>query len=290
MKKIAVTFRLNTCTWLLTIAAFTCLINCSETNNTSVTHEYSEWPTAYNRGIPEGTVLTNFGTPGQVLTVTEDGAVFDGLNILSSGQYFDINVMADNVTFRNCRYGNIVIGYGQGGYTNLLIEDCESTVNGCGGPAEYTIRRCYIHPAGDGDGPRIVGSNVIIEDNYIQIAGGNHFDCIQALDVSPGVQSTNVIIRHNTLENAGHATSCINVTGRNFLIENNLMAGAGFTIYTSAEVTHMQVINNRFSTKFYQDCGYFGLLYNPWNSSGEGNQWSGNVWHETGLPCDPVNP
>ncbi|MCU0664766.1 MAG: right-handed parallel beta-helix repeat-containing protein [Myxococcota bacterium] len=250
----------------------------TDTDSDTDTDTDAEWPNETNTGVPAGTVLTDYGTPGEVLTVTEEGAVFDGLHIRSTGTYFDINVLADNVTFRSCRFGNIVIGYGQGGYGGLLIEDSEFVSNG--GPSEYTVRRSYIHS--EGDNIRLGGFNVLIEDSYLFTTGGNHIDCIQCVGTCG-----DVVIRHNTIENSGTATACLNVSGLGYLIENNLIAGGGFTIYMPEDATHMQVIDNHFSTEFYPECGNWGVLYNAWNASGEGNVWSGNVWHETGLPLEP---
>ena len=47
----------------------------------------------------------------------------------------------------------------------------------------------------------------------------------------------------------------------------------------------MSRVNNRFSREFYPTCGSIGPVrdYDP---NEPGNQWSGNVWADTGLPVD----
>lgn len=46
---------------------------------------------------------------------------------------------------------------------------------------------------------------------------------------------------------------------------------------------HIKVFNNRFSTVYAPYCGTLQAL--TWfNPTQEGNELSGNVWHETGLP------
>ena len=67
----------------------------------------------------------------------------------------------------------------------------------------------------------------------------------------------------------------------NVLIENNLLAGGGWTLYceSGGTGTNYRVINNRFSRKFGPKVGYFG----PSTECSDETQ-SGNVYHETGRP------
>ncbi|GII87079.1 hypothetical protein Ssi03_50690 [Sphaerisporangium siamense] len=74
----------------------------------------------------------------------------------------------------------------------------------------------------------------------------------------------------------------------NILIEGNLIAGGGYGLYAGYEpskpgnssATGFVVRNNRFSTRYFQDCGFFGHTTGaqPWGV--DGNVWEGNRWAE----------
>ena len=67
----------------------------------------------------------------------------------------------------------------------------------------------------------------------------------------------------------------------NILIENNLFAGGGYTLYCDQKSrgVNYRVINNRFSRKFSPEAGFFG----PSTECSDESQ-SGNLYHESGLP------
>jgi hypothetical protein len=106
--------------------------------------------------------------------------------------------------------------------------------------------------------------------------------------------NSNMTVKHNTVEvNAGQ-TSCVTITRwggvtgtfNNVLVEDNLLAGAGYCIYgpggNNGPVTNTRVINNKFSKKFYPKYGYWGwIAYEP--PAGTGNVISGNVDYTTGA-------
>jgi hypothetical protein len=58
------------------------------------------------------------------------------------------------------------------------------------------------------------------------------------------------------------------------------MAGGGYSIYGGG--SNVRIVNNVFSKKYFPNCGYYGVRA-YWDDAG--NQWSGNVWYETGQPC-----
>ena len=98
--------------------------------------------------------------------------------------------------------------------------------------------------------------------------------------------SLNVTFRHNTIygmDSDGSFANAAIISGRggdtNILIENNLFAGGGYTLYCEqgAKGTNYQVLNNRFSRKFGSKVGYYG----PSTDCSDETQ-SGNVYHETG--------
>ena len=116
-------------------------------------------------------------------TADVDGAVYERIRF--TGQ---VNVRADNVTFRDCifegspRY-NIEANH-DGQYQNLLIEYCELT--GASSAMIYgeelTVRYSDIHHGG-ADGVKPSGSNFLMEYNWIHHLGmsdGSHADGVQA--------------------------------------------------------------------------------------------------------------
>lgn len=72
----------------------------------------------------------------------------------------------------------------------------------------------------------------------------------------------------------------------NILVENNLLAGGGYSLYSGYEPaktgnspgTNFIVRNNQFSTRYYTDAGFHGPVTGaqPWDT--DGNVWSGNRW------------
>ena len=98
--------------------------------------------------------------------------------------------------------------------------------------------------------------------------------------------SVNITIRHNTIyamNSDGSFANAAVISNRggdeNILIENNLFAGGGYTLYCDqdATATNYRVLNNRFSRKFSPKVGYYG----PSADCADETQ-SGNVYHETG--------
>jgi hypothetical protein len=126
---------------------------------------------------------------------------------------------------------------------------------------------------------------------------GTHPDCIQTFDAGnvPGM-----IVRHCTIlgmdtcgmqspTNSLVASSCLALSQNQFnvTIDNNLMAGGTFTIYGPNQhggaAANIHITNNRFSSQFRPNCGDFGI-FSGFTPTASGYLFSGNVWHETGLP------
>lgn len=239
----------------------------------------TKFPNADTTGVPEGTNLK----PSRSLTVTEDGAVLDALEIAGT-----VKVEADNVTIRNSRIissGRYAIEVGSNA-KNLVVEDSEIDGNGTATIAilrgEYTLRRVNIHDVQDG--PRIEGDNVLIEDSYIhdlhRIDGGHH-DTLQIR------QASSVIIRGNNFQAYKADTSDPMNAAIQFgsalgpiedvLIEGNLLNGGNYTINASKLTGDPVTIrDNRFGTDYR-----YGVL-----SSGPGLAWAkSNIYHESGEPA-----
>jgi hypothetical protein len=184
--------------------------------------------------------------------------------------------------------------------SNVTFEDCE--VNGAGvvqsgfflpqGPV--TVRRCEVSNVGDGVQ---VGDNVTIVDSFLHgMSTGPrkdwHTDTIQL------VGGRNLSLLHNTIINEQPQTAAVGVWSDlgpvdNVLVENNLIAGGGYSVYvtrTQYDMTNVRVINNHFSTIVFarvsywatESNGYDGLFY-PTNQPASLVK-TGNVYHESGAP------
>ncbi|MFD1504230.1 hypothetical protein FE374_04080 [Georgenia yuyongxinii] len=196
----------------------------------SPSSQMSDFPDASNTGVPAGTPLTRSGS----LTIEEDGAVIEGLEIVGS-----VKVLADNVVIRNSR----ILGTARTPLkvkgANLLVEDTEIDGQGKANPvlgsSDYTLRRVHIHNVVEG--PRIDGGNVTIEDSYIHSLiddDKTHGDVIQVLS------GKNINIHGNNLQaynpDLGYPANAAFQFGeehgrvRNCVVENNLMNGGNYTI------------------------------------------------------------
>lgn len=206
----------------------------------------SDIPGLSNTGVPTGIPLE----PSNSVTVTKDGTVIDRLDV--DGQ---IIVRANDVTIRETRIrvnGSEAVVFPKG-YRDLVVEDSEFDGGGTTRPAiidnSYVLRRVNIH--GFGDGPRISGDNVIIEDCYIwglPAKEGSHNDGIQMTD------GRNVVIRGNHIHNPNTQTSAILIAPdfgaiEGVTIENNILRGGGYTIYGWG--TDITIQNNRIESGYY---------------------------------------
>jgi hypothetical protein len=205
--------------------------------------------------------------------------ILQDLNI--SGQ---VVITANNVTIKNCRITSAdyyPIDYSGAG---LLIEDSEIiglsyTVTAGISFDNYTARRVFI--TGTADGFK-ANNNVLIEDCYVHtlaIGPDTHNDGVQATG------GDSVTLRHNTFK-LGDQTGVSAVVqlgneygnNSNWLIENNLIDGGGWSINAntadSSKSPNCQIINNRFTRR---------AGYGPGGAAGA--TWSGNIYDDDGAPA-----
>jgi hypothetical protein len=248
------------------------------------------WPGAGNTGVPAGTPMT---VVNGNLTVSTPGAVVEGKDVVGC-----VDVTANNVTLRKIRVRNcgrepmVSVGYGRSG---ILIEDSEldgGNLNGLAsavGYEGYTIRRSNVHNIGKG---LHMTNNVTIEDNWIHDlyeTADSHNDDV----VTNG--GSNFVVRHNTLENDHTQTATVALYGDfapvvNALVDNNLLVGGGFAVYGgsvsgkpyTSGAQQIRFTDNVFSRKYWPKGGYWGPA-SAFDPSRPGNQWTGNVWQDTGA-------
>ena len=249
----------------------------------------SDRPWAHNTGPSNPGALRPSGS----LSITTDGAVYENLDI--SG---DVWIDANNVTIRNFRInGGSSSFYGiniASGKRGIVLEDGEilRTGNGIRGLG-YTARRLHIHDNND-DGLRpegVPGSGpTLVEHCFIEKMGlsdGAHADALQVSGVSDG--SYDVTLQNNNFympapgspEHPGDASKASAVIFlakpvSNYLIQNNWMDGGGYTVYCGGNTGDVLWRNNTFGTN-YDYAAVTGTCQN----------WSGNVWEDTGAPVPP---
>lgn len=240
-------------------------------------------PTSSNLALYTGSL--EFRTDGQVVENVEMR--------IPNGLY----VPADNVTFRNVKivftgaldsdFTMVNLNYN----TGTVFENCE--LDGQGNVARaitgstVTVRNCHIHHVGnavEAETPLVVEGNYI-HDIYEPTGTDWHADGIQ----TPASNGT-VTVRHNTILMRDPSTAAINVMGTiadpatNVLVEHNLMAGAGYTLYTGPGSNYC-VIDNHLSTQFFPKVGFYNIWY--WDPSEDGDVTRcGNVIHETGADAN----
>lgn len=253
------------------------------------------FPNADNTGVPPGTQLRPM-TGG---TIRTDGTVLDGVDITGG-----IDVYANNVTIRNCRIvaGNWWAVNLRDGYTNLTVENCDIHGDGVhqmqygvknSGGGWIVVRGNDIHTCSN-----CVDTSIgLVEDNYVHdplYFADDHTDMIMA-ESGPGPGQT-LTIRHNTVINTLSQTGAIALfpdfgVVHDVTVENNLMAGGGYTLYGGAksgapDTYNIVVRNNVFSRQVWPKGGYWGPV-TAFQSGRPGNVWSGNVWQDTGAAVLP---
>lgn len=234
------------------------------------------WPDATNTGVPAGTSLTIVN--GDV-NITVAGTIYENRDVRGC-----ITVNAPNVIIRRSKVscpGGAISSFS----TNLLVED--ATVD-CQGKAQtaaigannYTARRVNVSKC---ENLLWAGDNVTIEDSYLH--DPIPYDPVTDPHVD-GIQmyfGSNVTIRHNRIY-AGDKSNIANSAiitqyASNVTIDNNLLAGGGYTVYCNDKGSGvLRVTNNHFSTIFFPRGG----LYGPWLNCKNQSQVTGNVYHETG--------
>ena len=244
------------------------------------------YPDATNTGVQPGTTLTSSGC----VTARTDGQVIENLVIDGC----TISVEAQNVTIRNVKlthtsvdmWGIIVREGASAKIQNVEVAGRDKSTKS----VQYailsqtmnpvTVDRANLHHCAD----CIQGERMVVTNSYIHDMANPpdaHVDGFQCNG------SCEVTLRGNTIFNEWSQTSAIALfadfgTPRNSTIDNNLLAGGGYSLYAGTDsATGIKVTNNRFSRLYFPKGGYWGPACDYANN-GTGNVWSGNIWDDTG--------
>jgi hypothetical protein len=267
------------------------------------------FPDGTNSGVPAGTRLKS--VPGQIsrgpgwyydprgwVEVVGNGAVLSGLSI-----HHNLDISASNVIVKDDR----IVNSGQGSLgislrhtRHVTIEDTSiSGVNTSAGRLMVGIKDVY----GDSTGTTILRDNIscaatgiqlgegLILENYLHNPGYQPGDHVNGITANGG-RTTQLTIRHNTVFVNYTQTDAISLfqdhgIQGNRTIDNNLLAGGGYTIYggvgKDALPFNVRITDNRFSSIYFAESGHWGpVAY--YTTRGHGNVWSGNIWDKTGRP------
>ena len=245
----------------------------------------SDHPDASNTG-PAGSLTESTGN----ITVTASGRVIQNRKINGC-----ITVNAANVTVRNVEvHCNDDTGISLNS-TGLLVEDAlvecghRAGLTGVGGSG-FTVRRTEIFGC---ENNIWANRNIVIEDNYIHDPipccgpGEPHTDSIQIPTGAVNIQVKDNRVYGGYIDRRNFGNAALTMGGNvgGIVVDNNIFAGGGYTVYCEHENVGgngsppLQVTNNRFSRVFVSTVGGFGP-----SAECSNDFQSGNVYHETGQP------
>lgn len=257
------------------------------------------FPDESNTGVVAGTTLREISDvaegPGWrvsgngAVTISGDGAVLE--NVIVPGA---VDITGDNVTVRNVRILNEGDSWAIGvrHAANTVITNTEILPDGA--RLEVGVKDVY----GDAKNTRITKTEIartatgiqtaqgLIEDNYIHDLAFREGDHVNGTTSNGG--DTPLTIRHNTIFNPQTQTDAISLfqdfgVEANRTIDNNLLAGGGYTIYggdgRKGISRHIVFTDNRVSRMFFARGGSYGPV-TAFDPEGPGNVWSGNVWDD----------
>lgn len=211
-----------------------------------------EWPDASTTGYQ--------GNPDtlperRAWKVTTPGAVIENVRIDASDQGLIID--APNVTIRNVVIDAGIWGVDALGTSDGMVIEDSTIIGGLQAGIGidhsdgWTVQRVNVYGGNDGIKP---GGSGVVRDSYIhdlgQIGSDPHNDAMQFGN------ARGILIDHNRME--CRDTSCIamfegQATYRDVTIEDNIMGGAGYTIYAGGSTgTNIVIQRNTFGSYGYQ--------------------------------------
>jgi hypothetical protein len=269
------------------------------------------YPDATNSGVPASAHLLT--VPGQVssgpgwayepagyVKVFGDGASLSGLYIP-----FNLDITASNVTIDDVAV--VTSGTGDFGISlrntsNVTIENSDIYSPAGDDRLQYGIDDVYADSVNT-----VLKSNQIhntanaiqinegdVAGNYIYDMKADRADHVDGLLSTSGSDAANpLVITGNTILNPVGQTSDIALyqdfgPQSNALVEGNLLAGGGYSIYGGASgsatqgaaaATDIVIAGNRFAPLYFANGGNFGPAMYVSNAAGDA--WSGNIWDST---------
>jgi hypothetical protein len=240
-------------------------------------------------GVPAGTVLTLHSGD---LHVSTAGATVSNMQVVGT-----VYVEAPDVTLVNVRVTQPSAYFGikqEAQATNLTVRDSE-VIGDPADPPDYaisqsvaglTVTRVLIRHANSGIHLG-AGSVTVTSSRIDQLAGAS------PVGIGSTGDTPNLTFTDNTIlvdADAGGAIVLYTNDGPDggVLIQGNTLAGGATALVGAQHASShdIKVLNNRFSRMYYPTCGSNAPV-SAYDPAEPGNQWSGNVWADTGQPVEP---
>lgn len=223
-------------------------------------------------------------------TITRNGAVLKNVRVL--GQ---LTIEARNVRIHNVRvetgasYGILVWAPRARITRTTVVGTPGRTLAGIAAYERGTVRAKRVNVSRVEDGVRLADDSSLVHSYVHHLAGSSssHYDGVTA----DGYRRW--VIRHNTILNRHGQTGAVWVADSRYggsagLLARNFLAGGGYTVYAGTGVGNgVRVRRNRFSTRFHDRGGYWGVAY-EWKR--HRNVWKGNRWADGGRAGRVVRP
>lgn len=228
------------------------------------------------------------------LTIQHDNVRVSDVIINGTGTYMiHVRAKADGT----CPTG-VLVEYAEVNGANAAENDIPIYIQCSSGGASGTVLD-HLHVYNVGRSSRLVNNGTIQNSWIYSNRTGSSGAHRGGIGINGG--ANNAII-NNVLRCSGTGCSAAipnygdfaQVT--NLRIEHNLLATTGsYCAYGGSLAskpypngTNIDFIDNHFSTEFFPTCGRFGPI-SGYAEGVRGNDWTGNVWHESGAPLDPFN-
>lgn len=228
-----------------------------------------------------GQIISNTVVNGR-LTVRHDNVVVRDVRVNGTGTYM-IQVLkkSDGTCPKNVRFEYTEIDGSRAAENDIPLYSPD-----CG----YTFDRGYVHNVGRTS--RLTHDTTISNSYIFSSRTGNSGAHRGAVGTNGG---TNNRIINNVLMCEGVGCSAaIPMYGdfapvNGLLVQHNLLATTGSYCAYGGSVdskpypngSNIRFIDNHFSTRYYPTCGHYGPI-TGFDAGVRGNQWSGNVWNESG--------
>ncbi len=245
------------------------------------------YPDASNTGVATQTATRQ---ASGCVSARTDNQVIENLTITDCG----IDIFARNVTIRNVKVVRTAVDtwairFVAGSSGQVLHSEISGKDKGVGSvqyailsqtDSPVRIDRVNMHHCAD----CVQGESVTLTNSYIHDLAnppGAHVDGFQCNS------TCGVTIRGNTILNEWSQTAAVALFGdfgtpRNSLIEKNLLAGGGYSVYGGTpQSTGIRIADNRFAKIYYQRSGLYGTIAHF--TEGLTNIATGNYWDDTGT-------
>lgn len=258
-----------------------------------------EWPTPETTGprYPSQTTTGSLSSSeaGQVierttvngrLTVRHDNVTVRDVLVNGTGTYMiHVVAKADGTCPVNVKFEYVEIDGANAAENHIPLYAPK-----CG----YTFDHGYIHNVGRSS--RIVNDTTITNSYVYSSRTGDSGAHRGGIGINGG--SNNALINNVVKCSGAGCSGALPMYGdfapvENYLIQHNLLATTGsYCAYGGSlkskpypHGSNIRFIDNHFSTEFYDTCGRYGPIAG-FDNNVRGNEFTGNVWHETGQPLN----